>query len=226
MSKLKITPPKFLILVLLTLLATLIGCGNKSDVQKLINEKISNILARDATSTEAMFLLEKKAAEGGVEKSMDLSQLYELYNQSINQRMDMLVELRGFHPEVQYELRSQVADYLNNENTILRAQQLLMESYVAFLHEDFDLMREKIKSADTTEQKRRILSDYQKSASDLASKADGLITAYQSLVLQESILLGKLSEAEIRFNPVFSIYQDSNIKQFKSMRDQAASMSN
>lgn len=81
-----------------------------------INQALGAAIGKDQGLTETILKVESDSSK------ITFAELFELCNKSVEGRTNLIVELRGLHPEMDYELKERLIAYLNAENDFVRAK--------------------------------------------------------------------------------------------------------
>jgi hypothetical protein len=203
-------------LVFLSLIPVGAFLGYRFYRTRLLKEKIEEAIGRDAGYTETILRVEKDSS------NMNYQELFELCDKSIDGRTNLIVELRGLYPDIRYELKEKLIDFLNDENELIRAKRSLYRKSLKFSTKR-EALQEKLQDATCSgcsveyyvEQKARLkreLDQLIQSVSEVEGNADEFHNRYQTVVEKERILSQSLNNAQIRFNSIFAKYQEENNK--------------
>ena len=203
-------------LVFLSLIPVGAVLGYRFYRTRLLKEKIEEAIGRDAGYTETILRIEKDSS------NMNYQELFELCDKSIEGRTNLIVELRGLYPDIQYELKEKLIDFLNDENELVRAKRSFYRKSLEFSTKR-EALQEKLQDTPCSgcsveyyvEQKARLkreLDQLIQSISEVEGNADEFYNRYQKVVEKERILSQSLNNAQIRFNSIFAKYQEENNK--------------
>lgn len=176
-----------------------------------LNNKIEEALGRDSGYTDTILKVEQEASR------MNYKELFDLCDKSIENRTNLIVELRGLYPDIEYELKEEIINFLNNENELVRAKRIFYQKQLE-LSSTMTMLTELTPPSsyyawDIYEQRRnKIKGELLKASMEMISSADDFSKSYEKLIEQESSLSPKMTNAGIRFNAIFNKYQESNSK--------------
>jgi hypothetical protein len=81
-----------------------------------VKQKLGEAIGKDLGLTETILKVESESSK------ITFAELFELCNKSVDGRTNLIVELRGLHPEMDYALKEQLIKYLNAENEFVRSK--------------------------------------------------------------------------------------------------------
>lgn len=178
-----------------------------------LNDKLQTAIGKDQGITETILKVETESSQ------MSFSELFELCDKSVKDRTDMLIELRGLYPDMQSVLKDSLIEFLNAENELIRSKS---QSYRKYLNvstgkESYDDLVEGYSSVSYgTEYYRKRLANkmYEvlEDAEDMKDDVQKFIDKYQTLTEKEKSLENIMKNESLRFTPIFSKYQEANIK--------------
>ncbi len=183
---------------------------NKRVINNKINEKLQLVISKDQGLTEMILRL--------ANESITYGEVFEMCEKSVNSRTELLIELRGIYPDVQNKLRDSMAEFLSNENELIRIRSMASNramklstqlEYVKKLRENagesyyYNEYYNK-KADDEIDEMLKLKEEMSEYVKDFNNK-------YNSMTVRESIL-GNMMKAEgIRFVPIFAKYKEANI---------------
>src|SRR5580704_13590737 len=84
-----------------------------------VKQRLGEAIGKDQGLTETILKIESESSK------ITFAEVFELCNKSVDARTNLIVELRGLHPEMDYQLKVQLLEYLNAENEFVRAKREL-----------------------------------------------------------------------------------------------------
>ena len=81
-----------------------------------VKQKLGEAIGKDQGLTETVLKIESDSSK------ITFAEVFELCNKSVESRTNLIVELRGLHPEMDYQLKTRLVDYLSTENDFVRAK--------------------------------------------------------------------------------------------------------
>jgi len=57
-----------------------------------------------------------------VSPSITYKEIFGLCDKSIESRTNLIIELRGLYPNIKYDLKEKLVDFLNSENELVRSK--------------------------------------------------------------------------------------------------------
>ena len=198
-------------------LITVLGVGAKFGYDHYrifqLMQKLEEAIGKNAGCTETILKVEAEASR------MTYKELFDLCDKSIEDRTNLIVELRGLYPDIDNKLKENLIEFLNHENELIRSKrafyrhQLTFSNSTKILQEHLsdtpsssngrDYYRKKVNKLNTE------LIDY---ITEIVASADNFKSNYLKLVEQESTLGNSMNAEGIRFPAIFKEYKDSNIK--------------
>jgi len=140
-------------------------------------------------------------------------ELFSLCDKSIDDRTNLIIELRGLYPEIDYELKEELLEFLNHENELTRAKrafyrhQLTMSGSRERLQEHVSDVPSSHYGWDYYEKRTGSLkTKLIKAVTDIISSADTFKSNYIKLVEQQSASSTSMSAEGIRFPTIFKKY--------------------
>ena len=188
-----------------------------------LNEKLQSAIGKDQGITETILKIENESS------SMSFSELFELCEKSVKDRTDMLIDLRGLSPDMQSTLKDSLIEFLNEENELIRNKSQSYRKYLS-VSTGSDRYDEILKDWRSSSY---YMSDYYhkeiaeklyeliKDAEDMKSNVQTFIDKFQSLTKKEKGLANLMKEEGLRFEPIFTKYQESNLKYMNNSMEYA-----
>lgn len=107
---------KLLFVISLSTCAIIFGIYLFLEQQKVndLNNKLEEALNKDAGFTETILKIESESS------GMSYKELFDLCEQSVIQRTDLIVHLRGLYPEINSQLKDSLVEFLTVENELVR----------------------------------------------------------------------------------------------------------
>jgi hypothetical protein len=188
-----------------------------------LNEKLQSAIGKDQGITETILKIENESS------SMSFSELFELCDKSVKERTDMLIDLRGLSPDLQSTLKDSLIEFLSEENELVRNKS---QSYRKYLNVSTgsDRYDEILRDWRTSSY---YMSDYYhkeiaeklyeliKDAGDMKSNVQAFIDKFKILAKKEKSLADLMREEGLRFEPLFTKYQESNLKYMNNSMEYA-----
>jgi hypothetical protein len=226
-NQLGVRPPKSalkrIIVWAMCALLILIGGGVFAQWQYRLHDvkqKLSEAIGRDRGLTETILKVESDSAK------ITFAEFFQLCNKSIEGRTDLIVELRGLHPEMDYELKGRLIGYLNAENEFVRTKRdfytkMMQESSASTLF--VQQVQDRPSSpygwdyySNRVQQLRLKLFE---AGSEVETSSDEFVAIYQKMVKEEIAISQSAKGAGLSFDPIFAKYEAENQKKAKEAKD-------
>jgi hypothetical protein len=182
-----------------------------------MNEKLSTTIGKDQGLMEVLVKIPSSATT--------CEETFLLCEKSVNERTQLIVDLRGIYPNMKSELRDSLMDFLSLENDWARE---LRQLYSRSLELGGKI--ETIKRLETIELAYLYKSELRSDINEVKdggkrglSAASSFKAKYLALVLKEVNLAKQMDKATLRFIQIFGKYQPANItfadEQLKAYQD-------
>ena|GEM_PF-3056887 len=168
--------------------------------------KLEEVIRKDAGYTETIIVAEDNAS------SMSYQEILDLCDKSIEERTNLIVELRGTYPENQGELKSKLISFLNSENELIRQESRLYHSESVYSLSNKSL-RDAKKDYDSShnsydlERLKRNITEVENAMYEMAGNNLMLVSSYNAVLEEESGLKTAMDQGGIHF---VQKYQESN----------------
>jgi len=176
------------------------------------SSKLEEAVGRDAGYTETIIMAEDEAS------SMSYQELFELCDKSIEERTNLLVELRGIYPEIQRELKTKLISFVNSENELIRQESRLYRSELAFSLASKSLKDAKkdyfssLNSYDL-ERLRKKITEVTNAMYEMAGNNIIFVSNYKAVLEEESDIKIAMDQEGLRF---VRKYQQSNLEEIRN----------
>lgn len=171
---------------------------------KDMNEKLLGVIDKDQGSMEITLKIP------GSETSYD--EAFSLCDKCLNDRIELIINLRGINPDMKSELKDSITDFLSLENELVRDLKL-MYSQDMELHTKIESITRLINSDYSYLYKSDIRSDIDE-AKDLATQGLRSVSSfkekYATLMRNEANIAKQMDKASLRFTQIFGKYQTGN----------------
>lgn len=185
-----------------------------------INGKLEEALGKDAGYTETII-------KAGVEPTgLSYDQLFELCDRSIEERTNLIVELRGNYPEIRQDLKSTLISFLNSENDLIRQKSRLYHTELAFslALDSFKDAKKEYDSASTfsslrdyySERLRTKITELEDAVYTMSGNSILFVSAYESSVKEELLLKRAMGEEGLHFVELLQKNKRSNLEQSRN----------
>lgn len=189
-----------------------------------LKNKLEEAIGRDAGYTETILKVESDAS------NMNYLELFTLCNKSIEDRTNLIVELRGLFPRIKYELKEDLIKFLNEENRLIRAKRDFYRQQLSF-SSSANVLKEYISDSDyptsisgleySLKRVNSMRAELLKVVSAILVSADDYKASYTKLLKFESTLSKKMSKENIIFNQVFKQYEEETINFIDKSKENA-----
>jgi hypothetical protein len=185
-----------------------------------IKAKLEEAIGRDAGYTETILKLESDSSH------ITFGEFFSLCDKSVEERTNLIVELRGLYPSVNNATKENLIDFLNAENDAVRSKRDLYRRKMQ-LSSAMDTFTEAVRDRPSSEyawdyyrehvaRVRREVSD---AAKELQGSAAGYAESYQKSLKLEAAVAQSASQLGVRFKPIFKQFDVSNATQGKEAGD-------
>jgi hypothetical protein len=203
-------------LVALALLAGVGAFGYREYRLHGLKQKLAEAIGRDLGLTETILKLEVDSGK------ITFGEALALCNRSVEDRTNLIIELRGLYPDLDYQFKTKLIDYLSAENEFVRTRreyyQKTMERTVQEREYsernkeiDIDIARMKAVPALATEASKSYLEDRINQNRDVTIKAlreeeqsaDEFLAMYDKMEKLEKAMDNDARAAGLQFDTVF-----------------------
>jgi tetratricopeptide (TPR) repeat protein len=179
----------------------------------LLKQKLAEAIGKDLGLTETILKVESDSSK------MTYAELFDLCNKSVEGRTNLIVELRGLYPEMDYGLKNKLVEYLNAENEFVRSKRDFYRRSME-LSSAQDAYLEAIKDFPTSSygwdfynhQKQQYRDKVIEAARQAEQSADEFLKAYENMGNAEPKLGKEIQAVGMRFTPIFQKYAKDNQK--------------
>ena len=201
------------IAVLVTVLA--IGAffvGNHYLAVTRLNERLEAAVGRDSGLTETILKIE---AESG---SMTFAELFSLCEKSVEDRTNLIVELRGLYPDIASEVKNSLVQHLTAENELIRQKAAFYRRQLA-VNTALELYLDEVSDPPTSyygwdyykNRVAKLKNEATEAKSEMVAAGTQFVKTYETLVQQEKSLGEQMDRAGLRFVRVFEKYKGQNV---------------
>jgi hypothetical protein len=178
-----------------------------------LNERLEEAVGRDSGYTETILKIE---AESG---SMTFAELFSLCEKSIEDRTNLIVELRGLYPDMDSEVKNALVQHLTAENELIRQKVGFYRKQLA-VNTALELYMDELADPPSSyygwdyykARVAKLKTDTSKAMSEMVTEGTEFVKTYESLVHREKSLGEQMDQAGIRFIRVFEKYKGQNVK--------------
>jgi len=205
--------------ILLTLVIAIGGsvCSYKYYKILQLKNKITEAIGKDAGYTETILNSESDSP------NITYKEFFDLCDKSIEGRTNLIIELRGLYPNVKYDLKEKLIDFLNSENELVRAKkafwqrqldlQVKIDIYDGYLKEVKYAYYSGYNLAYYLKIATQTKAEMTEIASNMIIKASTFVLLYKGLLSQEGLLVKEMDKNKIRFNTIFKKHEAQNTKE-------------
>lgn len=187
-----------------------------------LKQALGTAIGKDLGLTETILKIESDSTK------MTFAELFDLCNKSVEGRTNLIVELRGLHPEMDYDLKARLIEYLNAENEFVRGKR---EFYIKVMQASTatTMYVEQVKSPPSStygwesfgDRVQQLKGKVLEAGSEMEKSADDFTALYQKMQKEESAMSRSASASGLRFEPIFTKYAAENQKKAKEAKDGA-----
>jgi len=178
-----------------------------------LKQKLEEAIGKNAGYAETILKVEAEAS------GMTYAELFNLCDKSIDDRTNLIVELRGLYPDVDYKMKEELIEFLNHENELTRAKRAFYR-HLLTMSSSMERLQKHVSDRPSSDygwdyyykRTNSLKTELIKAITDIVSSADDFKSNYVKLVEQESTLSISMSAEGIRFPTVFKQYEEANIK--------------
>jgi hypothetical protein len=213
------------LIALLSAVALCAGIGTVAYRQYRIaglKQKLGDAIGKDLGLTETILKVESDSSK------ITFGEVFDLCNKSVENRTNLIVELRGLYPEIDYNLKTRLLEYLTAENEFVRAkrafyrkamkQSSMVTTYIETLNErpasiyGFGYLRSRV---------RQLQAKLLEAARESEQSSDDFLKAYDKMSKEEAAVANEAQAAGLRFDPVFQKYAKGNQKKALDTKKEA-----
>jgi hypothetical protein len=214
--------------ITLSILVVLIVAGffaNRQIKISALNSKLEEVVGKDAGYTETIIKVEAESS------SMSYKELFDLCEKSIEERTNLIIELRGLYPDIDSKLRMKLIDFLNAENELIRKKNSFYRKQLSFTS-TFDLYKDHLSDPPTSsygwdyfkQRAVKLQKEILEASSEMKEAATGFISTYKTLVNQEADVKKAMDDSGLRFVVFFQKYEQENLKRAEDAKKLAENM--
>jgi hypothetical protein len=193
--------------------------------QAEIKAKLEEAIGRDAGYTETILKMESES------NNITYGEFFDLCNKSVDERTNLIVELRGLYPSVSNVIKDRLIDFLNAENDTVRSKRDMYRRHM-LLSSAMESATETLRDRPTSEygwdfyreRLARSKEDLEKSANDLLTSGKAFVDSYEKTLKVEGSVADATKRAGIHFKTAFSDYDQSNVQKAKESIDLATQL--
>lgn len=197
---------------------TVLGVGAKYgyDYYRIfqLKQKLEEAIRKNTGYTETILKVEAEAAGMTYKEKIDLCE------KSIENRTNLIIELRGLYPDIDYELKEELIDFLNHENELISSKRSFYRHQLTDSRLNMEILTEyasdQFSSSYGAEYYRKRTNKWKRKQIDSMTKivtsADNFKSNYLKLVEQESTLRSSMNTEGILFPTIIMQYKYSNLK--------------
>lgn len=187
-----------------------------------LKQKLAEAIGKDLGLTETILKVESESSK------ITFAEFFELCNKSVENRTNLIVELRGLYPEMDYRLKTRLVDYLSAENEFVRAkrdfyrrsmeQSSATDSYIEQMKDSpsssygWDFYRDRLRQT-----KIKVIE----AAREAEKSADEFLKVYEKMSKEESLVAKEAQDAGLRFEPIFLKHAKANQKRAEETKQGA-----
>jgi zinc-ribbon domain len=190
-----------------------------------LNERLEEAVGKDSGYTETILKIE---AESG---SMTYAELFSLCEKSIQDRTNLIIELRGLYPSVDSDLKDALVEHLTSENELIRQKAGFYRKQMA-VNTALELYLDELKDPPSSyygwdyyeTRLAKLKSDTSEAMSAMIAEGTEFVKSYEALIQREKSLDEKMNHADLRFVRVFEKHKAQNIAKAKESMDTVRSL--
>lgn len=176
-----------------------------------LKQKLGEAIGKDLGLTETILKIETESSE------ITYEEIFDLCNKSVENRTNLIVELRGLYPEMDYQLKTRLVEYLSAENDFVRAKRNFYRKIVGqltaarlYLEELGDRPTSVYGWALYRDRLRQLREEAIKAAREAEESADEFLKLYENMAIQEQAIAKEAQAAGLRFEPIFQKHAGGN----------------
>ena len=215
-------PARKVLISALVTVVLLAGIGKFAFEQYRIHDlrqKLGEAIGRDQGLTETILGVESESP------NITYAEVFELCNKSLESRTNLIVELRGLYPEMDYRMKTRLVEYLSAENEFVRAKRDLyrksMELSSAadlFFRDTKDLPSSTYGMAAFHARFYQLEAKADEAAREAGASADEFLRLYEKTAKEERVIASEAKKAGVRFEPVFEKHAKANQKKVEETK--------
>lgn len=188
----------------------------------MINKQLEEAVGKDTGYTETILKTELDSPH------MTFAEFFKLCDESIEGRTKLIISLRGLYPDIKYELKDKLIEFLNSENELVRTKKAFYRSRLNF-NSNLEMLSKHISDKPSSiygypyflKRMLSIKSDLIEAISNMVENSESFIVSYKKLIEQEITISDEMEKTSIRFIKVFKKYEESNNKIIKDSKESA-----
>ncbi len=187
-----------------------------------LKQKLGEAIGKDLGLTETILRIETESSK------ITYGEFFELCNKSVENRTNLIVELRGLYPEMDYQLKTRLVEYLSAENEFVRAKR---DFYRKSMEQSSaaDAYLEQIKDYPSSsygwefyrDRLRQMKAKVLEAAREAEKSADEFLKLYEKMAKEETAIAKEAQSAGLRFDPIFQKHAKGNQKRAEETRQGA-----
>lgn len=178
-----------------------------------LKQRLEDAIGKDLGLTETILKVESDSSK------ITYGEVFELCNKSVEQRTNLIVELRGLYPEIDYRFKTTLVEYLSSENEFVRAKRDFYRRSMEASSAATSYL-EASKNYPTSlygwdfyhAQVERSKAKFQEASLTAERTADEFLKTYQKMAADETAIAKEAHRAGIRFEPIFQKHASGNRK--------------
>lgn len=210
----KFGPFKIVLISLLAIIVIIISgyFGYKSYRLSLLKNELEKAIGKDAGYTETILKIEQEAT------SMTYQELFDLCDKSVDDRTNLMIELRGLYPDIKYELKDNLIEFLSIENELVRNKKAYYR-YSMLFSTDMKLYNEHESDYPSSsygwdyyfKRSEELMKELKDDRKEILSAGEAFINRFNEILIKEDELDKAMNKANIRFQKIFEKYKDTNL---------------
>ena len=171
-----------------------------------LNEKLSVTIGKDEGLIEIILKIPGSEITYG--------EVFDLCDKSVNDRIQLIIDLRGLYPEMKSDLKDTLIDFLSIENELVRDVKQSSRREMNIESKRKELLR--LQNSEYSEYYySTIRSEIKEVKEDLISLLSSSLSfkdKYEELLEKENRLSVQMAKAGLRFIPLYAKYKTANIE--------------
>ena len=217
-----------ILFIIIACVSTVVSLNHQSHLRtKELHDALELALSKDQRMTEAILNLELDTTK------MTFNEIFQRYSQSVADRTTLIDQVRGFYPEVNDPLKSDLAGYFSAENGFVEAKRDLFRKSIE-LSLDMDLFREQVKERPDSPYRQEFLRERTRqlkekalaAAGDAEKSATDFLVLYDKMLKQEGGMSQEAHNAGLRFESIFQKHAIGNQKTAHAVEESAQQVAN
>lgn len=191
-----------------------------------LNDRLLEAIGNDRGYTETILRTEDDAP------SITYGELLDMCDKSVQQRTDLIVELRGLYPQISWDFRTQLIDQLNLENELVRSKRsvyynLMNLNAQAKGYADYLACEPEYSYyfpsfwVGWNRTRQQLRSEAFETIDTAAQSAVDYKASYSKLCDSEAALIDLAKRHGFHLDPLFSTYKAKNFEFAKDSKEQA-----